>query len=70
MKYLILFAIVLACANNLVQSLPVDETIPDVSRDKLKSDIEKLFEKLEIEVPEDLKFPPWVKRRKIIKRIS
>ena len=64
MKYLILFAIVLACANNLVQSIPVDENKSDVSRDKIKSDFEKLLEKLEIEVPEDLKFPPWVKDKK------
>lgn len=64
MKYLILFAVVLACADILVQSLPVDEYGSDVSLDKIKSDIEKLLEKYEIEVPEDFKFPPWVKSRK------
>lgn len=71
MKYFILSIVLLACASNFVQSLPVDNIISDVSLDrigsdvtldKIKDDIGKILEKLEIEIPEDFKLPPGVKK--------
>jgi hypothetical protein len=66
MKIFILLIVLLAFAGSFVQSIPLDDISigSDVSLDSLKDDIEKILQKLEIEIPKDFKLPPgvsWVK---------
>lgn len=61
MKYFVALVVVLACANKLVQSIPLDEIDSDHSLDKIKDDLEKILQKFKIEIPEDLKFPDDLK---------
>jgi hypothetical protein len=62
MKISILFIVLVAFAGSLVQSIPLDNTelASDVSLDKIKDDIIKILEKLDIEIPKDFKLPPSV----------
>jgi hypothetical protein len=64
MKIFILLIVLLAFAGSFVQSIPLDDIAigSDVSLDKLKDDIEKVLQKLEIEIPKDFKLPPGVSR--------
>lgn len=63
MKFAIFFIVLSVFSGCLVQSIPLDdiEIGSDVSMEKIKEDIVKLLELLDIEIPKDFKIPPSVR---------